>query len=164
MVVGFIYFEIRFLSDEISKFMAINLYFCTTNFSQRISSFNFEYVWVILLLHFTLCLHSLLIRMLAWKQVQPKNIPFRINIFVIPFSMYWITEHFWKFNFNITFSTKNKNELNKGRNVQQQLAEIRPINKVGKIRNILTRRREYGTYLATARRHCRRLKMQKRDE
>ena len=29
---------------------------------------------------------------------------------------------------------------------------------------ILTRRREYGTYLATARRHRRRLKMQKRDE
>ena len=24
--------------------------------------------------------------------------------------------------------------------------------------------REYGTYLATARRHCRRIKMQKRDE
>ena len=32
------------------------------------------------------------------------------------------------------------------------------------IRNVLTRRREYGTYLATARRHRRRLKMQKRDE
>ena len=31
-------------------------------------------------------------------------------------------------------------------------------------RNVLTRRREYGTYLATARRHRRRLKMQKRDE
>ena len=35
---------------------------------------------------------------------------------------------------------------------------------VFKIRNVLTRRREYGTYLATARRHRRRLKMQKRDE
>ena len=33
-----------------------------------------------------------------------------------------------------------------------------------KIRNVLTRRREYGTYLATARRHRRRIKMQKRDE
>ena len=34
-----------------------------------------------------------------------------------------------------------------------------------RIRNVLTRRRrEYGTYLATARRHRRRLKMQKRDE
>ena len=32
------------------------------------------------------------------------------------------------------------------------------------IRNVLTRRREYGTYLATAGRHRRRLKMQKRDE
>ena len=32
------------------------------------------------------------------------------------------------------------------------------------IRNVLKRRRECGTYLATARRHCRRLKMQKRDE
>ena len=32
------------------------------------------------------------------------------------------------------------------------------------IRNVLTRRREYGTYLATACRHRRRLKMQKRDE
>ena len=32
------------------------------------------------------------------------------------------------------------------------------------IRNVLTRRREYGTYLATARRHRRRIKMQKRDE
>ena len=32
------------------------------------------------------------------------------------------------------------------------------------ISNVLTRRREYGTYLATARRHRRRLKMQKRDE
>ena len=32
------------------------------------------------------------------------------------------------------------------------------------LRNVLTRRREYGTYLATARRHRRRLKMQKRDE
>ena len=32
------------------------------------------------------------------------------------------------------------------------------------IRNVLTRRREYGTYLATARRHRRRLKMQKREE
>ena len=32
------------------------------------------------------------------------------------------------------------------------------------IRNVLTRRREYGTYLATAHRHRRRLKMQKRDE
>ena len=31
-------------------------------------------------------------------------------------------------------------------------------------RNVLTRRREYGTYLATARRHRRRIKMQKRDE
>ena len=31
-------------------------------------------------------------------------------------------------------------------------------------RNVLTRRREYSTYLATARRHRRRLKMQKRDE
>ena len=31
------------------------------------------------------------------------------------------------------------------------------------IKNILTRRREYGTYLATARRHRRRIKMQKRD-
>ena len=30
--------------------------------------------------------------------------------------------------------------------------------------NLLTRRREYGTYLATARRHRRRIKMQKRDE
>ena len=30
--------------------------------------------------------------------------------------------------------------------------------------NVLTRRREYGTYLATARRHRRRIKMQKRDE
>ena len=28
------------------------------------------------------------------------------------------------------------------------------------IRNVLTRRREYGTYLATARRHRRRIKMQ----
>ena len=35
---------------------------------------------------------------------------------------------------------------------------------INKIRNVLTRRREYGTYLATARRHRRRLKMQKRDE
>ena len=33
-----------------------------------------------------------------------------------------------------------------------------------KIRNVLKRRRECGTYLATARRHRRRLKMQKRDE
>ena len=45
---------------------------------------------------------------------------------------------------------------------------VRP-NAVGKslfltIRNVLTRRREYGTYLATARRHRRRIKMQKRDE
>ena len=32
------------------------------------------------------------------------------------------------------------------------------------IRNELKRRRECGTYLATARRHRRRLKMQKRDE
>ena len=32
------------------------------------------------------------------------------------------------------------------------------------IRNVLKRRREYGTYLATARRHRRRIKMQKRDE
>ena len=32
------------------------------------------------------------------------------------------------------------------------------------IRNVLKRRRECGTYLATARRHRRRLKMQKRDE
>ena len=32
------------------------------------------------------------------------------------------------------------------------------------LKNVLTRRREYGTYLATARRHRRRLKMQKRDE
>ena len=32
------------------------------------------------------------------------------------------------------------------------------------IRNVLTRKREYGTYLATAHRHRRRLKMQKRDE
>ena len=32
------------------------------------------------------------------------------------------------------------------------------------IKNVLTRRREYGTYLATARRHRRRIKMQKRDE
>ena len=32
------------------------------------------------------------------------------------------------------------------------------------IRNVLTRRREYGTYLATAHRHRRRIKMQKRDE
>ena len=32
------------------------------------------------------------------------------------------------------------------------------------LRNVLTRRREYGTYLATARRHRRRIKMQKRDE
>ena len=32
------------------------------------------------------------------------------------------------------------------------------------IRNVLARRREYGTYLATACRHRRRLKMQKRDE
>ena len=32
------------------------------------------------------------------------------------------------------------------------------------LRNVLTRRREYGTYLATARRHRRRLKMQRRDE
>ena len=32
------------------------------------------------------------------------------------------------------------------------------------VRNVLTRRREYGTYLATARRHRRRLKMQKRGE
>ena len=32
------------------------------------------------------------------------------------------------------------------------------------IRNVLTRRREYGTYLATACRLRRRLKMQKRDE
>ena len=30
--------------------------------------------------------------------------------------------------------------------------------------NVLTRRREYGTYLATAHRHRRRIKMQKRDE
>ena len=30
------------------------------------------------------------------------------------------------------------------------------------IRNVLTKRREYGTYLATARRHRRRIKMQKR--
>ena len=32
------------------------------------------------------------------------------------------------------------------------------------IRNVLTRRREYGTYLATARIHRRRIKMQKIDE
>ena len=32
------------------------------------------------------------------------------------------------------------------------------------LRNVLKRRRECGTYLATARRHRRRLKMQKRDE
>ena len=32
------------------------------------------------------------------------------------------------------------------------------------MRNVLTRRREYGIYLATARRHRRRIKMQKRDE
>jgi len=32
------------------------------------------------------------------------------------------------------------------------------------IRNVFTRRKEYGTYLVTARRHRRRLKMQKRDE
>ena len=32
------------------------------------------------------------------------------------------------------------------------------------IRNVLTRRREYGTYLTTARRPRRRIKMQKRDE
>ena len=32
------------------------------------------------------------------------------------------------------------------------------------LRNVLTRRRKYGTYLANARRHRRRLKMQKRDE
>ena len=32
------------------------------------------------------------------------------------------------------------------------------------IRNVLTRRRDDGTYLATARRHRRRIKMQKRDE
>ena len=32
------------------------------------------------------------------------------------------------------------------------------------MKNVLTRRREYGTYLATARRHRRRIKMQKRDE
>ena len=32
------------------------------------------------------------------------------------------------------------------------------------IRSVLKRRRECGTYLATARRHRRRLKMQKRDE
>ena len=32
------------------------------------------------------------------------------------------------------------------------------------IRNVIIRRREYGTYLATARRHRRRIKMQKRDE
>ena len=32
------------------------------------------------------------------------------------------------------------------------------------IRNVLKRRRECGTYLTTARRHLRRLKMQKRDE
>ena len=32
------------------------------------------------------------------------------------------------------------------------------------IRNVLIRRREYGTYLATAHRHRRRLKMQNRDE
>ena len=32
------------------------------------------------------------------------------------------------------------------------------------IRNVLKRRRECGTYLATACRHRRRLKMQKRDE
>ena len=32
------------------------------------------------------------------------------------------------------------------------------------IRNVLTRRREYSTYLATACRHRRRLKMQKRDQ
>ena len=31
------------------------------------------------------------------------------------------------------------------------------------LRNVLTRRREYGTYLATARRHRRRIKMQKRE-
>ena len=38
------------------------------------------------------------------------------------------------------------------------------ITKIGIIRNVLTRRRECGTYLATARRHRRRIKMQKRDE
>ena len=32
------------------------------------------------------------------------------------------------------------------------------------IKDVLKRRREWGTYLATARRHRRRLKMQKRDE
>jgi len=32
------------------------------------------------------------------------------------------------------------------------------------IRNVLKRRRECGTYLDTARRHRRRLKMQKRDD
>ena len=32
------------------------------------------------------------------------------------------------------------------------------------VRNVLKRRRECGIYLATARRHRRRLKMQKRDE
>ena len=33
-----------------------------------------------------------------------------------------------------------------------------------KIKNVLKRRRECGTYLATARRHHRRLKMMKKDE
>ena len=35
---------------------------------------------------------------------------------------------------------------------------------INMIRNVLKRRRECGTYLATARRHRRRLKMQKTDE
>ena len=47
---------------------------------------------------------------------------------------------------------------------RERYASKKRVRKGKGIRNVLTRRREYGTYLATARRHRRRLKMQKRDE
>ena len=57
---------------------------------------------------------------------------------------------------------KNKKRKNKERKNRKRKNKKRKNRKM--IRNVLTRRREYGTYLATARRHRRRLKMQKRDE
>ena len=49
-------------------------------------------------------------------------------------------------------------------NITANISYVRYINLSSLIRNVLKRRRECGTYLATARRHRRRLKMQKRDE
>ena len=99
----------------------------------------------------------------------------QVSLYFLPFNIIKII-----LEISSLFLGKRKKQLNRGerretnlthvctvlwnRHVSARCRSFLPCVTTFLLRNVLTRRREYGTYLATARRHRRRLKMQKRDE